>query len=156
MTTGRISSPDYRIPEATRPTSVSRLHARRPRCDLAVDEHSLCAGSNSPIVQWALFFPITAAFDHVGCINRKRTCKSAQHSHAHRCLPALDLPHVANAQSHPTGEFFLRPAANLTQPSQIDRHQVLEIAHGESEALWAVPHEERPFLFVAKADRLAG
>src|SRR6185437_4877633 len=57
----------------------------------------------------------------------------AEHGDARRDVGALDPTDVPGAQPGPLGQFLLRHLFRMTQPTQIDRHDLLEI-HGDDGA----------------------
>jgi hypothetical protein len=93
--------------------------------------------------------PYPATFDQFCRIDRQCVRKVAKHRDTHRGLTPLDLPDIPNAKTNPIGEFFLRPPVISAQPTQVDRHHILEIGHGEHEPPAARSFQERYFLFGA-------
>ena len=113
---------------------ASRACARKPLetlCSIRGDPSPLANGESSPkpAAAPALCFAIAAALEQLGRIDAQGVREAAKDRDAHRRLPALDLPNVADAEPDTFREFLLRPGMNMAQPSQIDRHHILEIAH---------------------------
>jgi hypothetical protein len=63
----------------------------------------------------------------------KRVGDPAKYRHACGNIGALDTPDVPGAQPGPLRQFLLRHLFRMTQPTQIDRHDLLEI-HGDDGA----------------------
>lgn len=51
----------------------------------------------------------------------------AENCHASRYVAAFDRPDITHTQARPIGEFFLRQLFIMTCPTQISRHDLLEI-----------------------------
>lgn len=68
-----------------------------------------------------------------GRVNLKRLRDPAEHGHTRRDVGAFDPSEVPGAQPGPFGQLLLRHPFRMTQPTQIDRHDLLEI-HGDDGA----------------------
>lgn len=69
----------------------------------------------------------------LGSLHIKRFGHLAQDGDARRHVGALDRPDIPGAQPGPLGQLLLRHPFRMTQPTQIDRHDLLEI-HGDDGA----------------------
>jgi DNA-binding XRE family transcriptional regulator len=63
----------------------------------------------------------------------KRLRDLPEHRHARRDVGAFDPSDISGAQPGSLGQFLLRHSFRMTQPTQIDRHDLLEI-HGDDGA----------------------
>src|SRR6185437_16664985 len=66
-------------------------------------------------------------------LHLKRLRDPAEHRDAGRNVGAFDPSDVPGTQPGPFGQFLLRHPFRMTQPTQIDRHDLLEI-HGDDGA----------------------
>jgi hypothetical protein len=64
--------------------------------------------------------------------DREGLSQAPKHCNAHRCLRALDLTHVAGAETNPIREVLLSPPARVPKTSNIRRNCLLQIGHGAS------------------------
>jgi hypothetical protein len=55
-----------------------------------------------------------------------------EHGDRHRRLRSLNLTNIACAQPNPIGQVLLRPSTVMTEPTDIDRYDLLEVGHGAS------------------------
>ena len=99
------------------------------------------------------------ASHQLGRLHLQRFGYLTQHRDARRHVGALDRANVPGAQPGPFGQFFLRHSFRMTQPTQIDRHDLLEI-HGDDGADIGiivpgtiVPIRPRVMLFIPGSER---
>jgi hypothetical protein len=96
----------------------------------------------------------------LGRLRLQRFGYLTQHRDAGRHVGAFDRANVPGAQPGPFGQLLLRHSFRMTQPTQIDRHDLLEI-HGDDGADigiivpgMIIPIRPRAVLFIPGLERL--
>lgn len=68
--------------------------------------------------------------NQIGRVDAKSRSDLPQYRHAGRHIGALDRADIAQAQPGPVRQFFLRHLLVMAYPTQIDRHDLLEVHDG--------------------------